>query len=369
MAIVYRTPGPWGPGLSENLSPAQVDNNFWQLVQDVASKAIQGVGISNFVVSGNQFTVVLTDHTLLGPYPLPIAQITFRHEWQPNTSYIANDIFTHGGSTYITLVNHISAATFDPGANDGLGHDFYGLLLQNAAITIPVGGFDGAFLRKLGSVDFAAQWQTAELSELSDVLISASPGPAEKDVLTFTHGVWENAAEPRLATLPDTSFGSISVGDVLTWTGSVWTNILPETALANLTDVAVTSPAVGNILLYNGVWVNSNVRDPIVTDLGSLSGSFNLDLSLVEILHFNLAANGTIMGFFWPVGSIGKFVRRVIQVSNTGAFTLTWPSFIKWPGGVKPVLTSGSGKIDVFILHTYDSGTTIFGSIAGQNYF
>ena len=78
MGYTYRTAGPWGPGLGTDLTPAQVDENFWQAVQDIAAKAPAGVGISNMIVSGNQLTVVLTDHTVLGPYTLPTAAFSFQ---------------------------------------------------------------------------------------------------------------------------------------------------------------------------------------------------------------------------------------------------------------------------------------------------
>ena len=38
-----------GRALDEDLDPEQVDGNFWKAIQDIAAKAGQGVGISNFV--------------------------------------------------------------------------------------------------------------------------------------------------------------------------------------------------------------------------------------------------------------------------------------------------------------------------------
>jgi hypothetical protein len=108
MGYTFRTSGPWGPGIGEDLDAAQIDANFWQAIQDIAEKAVQGVGIANFVVAGNQMTVVLTDHTLLGPYVLPIAMLVFQGEWAPEIYYAANSIITHAGSTYIVRVNHES---------------------------------------------------------------------------------------------------------------------------------------------------------------------------------------------------------------------------------------------------------------------
>src|SRR5215831_10743198 len=169
MAVIYRTSGAWGSGTSIDLTPAQVDGNFWQLVQDVNAKALQGVGISNIVVTGDQMTVHLTDHTLLGPYTLPTATFTFKGAWTPSTLYSTNDIITHAGSTYLVLANHTSAATFDPNANDGHGQNFYGLLLSNPALTIPSGGAVGRFLRKNSVADYDSAWQTAALTDLTDV--------------------------------------------------------------------------------------------------------------------------------------------------------------------------------------------------------
>ena len=186
MAYKFRTPGPWGSGQAFDLDPVDVDNNFWQAIQDIAAKANQGVGIANIVVIGNQLTFVMTDHTIYGPFTLPIASIQFVGEWLPNHAYVANDIFTHGGSTYIVRINHTSAATFDPGANDGLGHDLYGLLLTNAANTLPLGGANGAFLRKVGGVDFVCTWGTAALIDLTDVHLT-SPAPVAGEEIGRAH--------------------------------------------------------------------------------------------------------------------------------------------------------------------------------------
>lgn len=72
--IVYRTAGAWGAGQGSNLTPAQVDGNFYQLVLDIAA-AIAGMeepnGIANITVTGTQMTVILDDATELGPFTLP----------------------------------------------------------------------------------------------------------------------------------------------------------------------------------------------------------------------------------------------------------------------------------------------------------
>jgi hypothetical protein len=372
MGYTFRTDGAWGTGVGRDLFPAEVDSNFWQAIQDITAKAAQGVGISNFVVNGNQFTVVLTDHTLLGPYTLPVMQIRFGGEWLPNTAYLAGTIITHGGSTYFINVNHTSAATFDPGANDGHGNDFYGLLLQNPALTIPLGGAIGAFLRKTGTADYVMNWQGAILEDLSDVQIGS---PLEGQALIYLHGVWQNAsAVASLAGLTDVSISGPVTNHVLTWTGTNWANNF--TFLSKSGDVVLTSPVGGQGLFYNGSnnkWVNASAFDMPVYDMGNVSGSIIIDFGTSQFIEMTMQGNTTVSSFTMPAVGMGTAMRRVINVFNTGAYTLTWPNFIKWPGGAIPSVTPGAGPIgsgasnDMFVMHS-DNGVTLYGSIVGQNY-
>jgi hypothetical protein len=369
MPYVWRTPGPWGPANSDgDLTPEQLDGNFWQAVQDIAGKAAQGVGISNFVVHGNQMTVVLTDHTLLGPYTLPVAVLGFGGEWQPNTYYHANTIITHGGATYLVLESHTSAATFDPHANDGLGNDFYGLLLENPALTIPTGGAAGMFLRKRTGTDLDMLWETTALAELSDVHLPSSPGAVSGDVLTFLAGAWTAAplsvAQIELSELSDVSMAESpppATGQLLTWNGLAWTNLLPAF------NPTVISPLAGQLLVYDhtGVWLNKDTADIPVRAIISVFGSLSLDYSQGAVQRVVMTNGVTLTGVTnWPPS--GQFGRLILEVRNNGAYTWTWPTTYHWPGGTAPEVST-SGR-DIFTLTSYDNGLNVDGSVIGQNY-
>jgi len=159
MTIVFRTAGAWGPGQGADLTAPQVDENFYELLTRVADleSVPAGVGIDYISVSGASFTVHLTDHSIEGPFPLPVANWTFRGEWTASTPYVINDVFQFGGSLYIVIFAHTSAATFDPNANDGLGHDYYLLVLTPYAI-LPVGGDASQVLTKHSGADFDVFW-------------------------------------------------------------------------------------------------------------------------------------------------------------------------------------------------------------------
>jgi len=366
VAYRFRTPGPWGPGEAEDLPPDAIDGNFWQAIQDIAAKAVAGVGIANFVVSGNQFTVVLTDHTLLGPYTLPVVLPKFKGEWLPDYNYLAGDIISHAGITYGINVNHLSEATFDPGANTD-GNDWYTVLLENPALIIPAGGAAGAFLRKITLADYDFTWTTAALADLTDVSLPISPGPASGDVLTFSGGLWTaaplSAMELLLSQLGDVDVlesPSPTTGQLLTWNGTAWTNDDPAF------QPTITAPTAGQLLTYEaGAWKNTNTANIPVLAGVNVFGSLTLDYSQGSVQRVTMTNGVTLSGITnWPAA--GQFGRLVLEVRNTGAYTWTWPTTYKWPGGADPVV-SVSGR-DIFALTTFDGGSTVDGSVIGQNY-
>jgi hypothetical protein len=327
MGVLYVTDGSWGTGVHRLLQPNEIDGNFFQVAQDIAAKAVQGVGIDHFVVTGNQLYVYLTDHTIIGPYTLPIATITFIGNWVPNSPMLTNQIFTYNGSTYIVLVNHTSAATFDPNDNDGMGHNFYGLLLQNPSMVIPAGGAVGQFLRKASSADYSVAFENATLNDLIDVAVS---GAVNGDYLTFHSGVW--GATPLV------------VGDTIS----------PGSPLE-----------AGEPVVYNGsIFTNSPKVDLPCGAARSVSGAVTIDRSVGEIQRLSVTANVTSIAISnWP--PTGQAGRLILEIVNTGAFTLAWPS-ARWAGGVVPVLTH-SGR-DLYGFLSFDGGSTVYGNTIGQGY-
>lgn len=141
LSITYRTAdlARWGSGLGRPLHAAEFDMNFWTL--QVAVEQLQtdlpaaAVGISYFSVVGAEFYVHMDDHTVLGPYTLPTLSWNFVGVWTTATVYAVGDVFTHGTATYLVTYAHTSASPFDANATDGLGHNYYGLLLEGPSYT------------------------------------------------------------------------------------------------------------------------------------------------------------------------------------------------------------------------------------------
>lgn len=97
------------------------------------------------------------------------------------------------------------------------------------------------------------------------------------------------------------------------------------------------------------------------------TGSVTLDRNNGECQRLSVTGNvtGLTINNFGISGSLCKLV---LEIWNTGAYTFTWPAGTVWPGGIAPVLTSGSGKKDVVVLMTMDAGTTVYGTVVGQNF-
>lgn len=143
MPITYRTAGAWGPGTGVDLPAATIDANFYDLDQrlvTIETTPPECVTIDHFVVDGTMLTIVMSDATEHGPFLLPVAQWRFTGEWLPDTTYFVGDIVTNNSNTYFIRVQHVSAATFDPGlfTVDGF---VYILILAKASQPYDIGLF------------------------------------------------------------------------------------------------------------------------------------------------------------------------------------------------------------------------------------
>jgi len=225
MTIIYRTAGAWGSGQGTNLSAAQVDGNFFDLATRVTT--IEGGGlnaptISSFTIVGTNLFVNMSDSTVLGPYTLPTASWNFRGDWTPSTVYAVNDVVTANGSVYLVMFGHTSATTFDPNANDGGGHNYYGLLLTSPSNSLPTGGTTGQILAKSSDTDYAVQWNS------SFVPAGGTAGQllVKNSNVDYAYS-WQNpsALPITVEQLSDVVVSSPVTGDILEWDGTEWVNV------------------------------------------------------------------------------------------------------------------------------------------------
>ncbi len=84
-----------------------------------------------------------------------------------------------------------------------------------------------------------------------------------------------------------------------------------------------------------------------------------IDVSAGTVFTKTIAANTTISFTNVPAAPATACVTLIL--TNGGAYTVTWPSSVKWNGGTAPTLTSSG--VDILTFLTVDGGTTWYGSV------
>jgi hypothetical protein len=162
--LSYVTSGGWGAGVNRPLHAAEVDTNFWNHEQRIASveQLSPGTGIHSIVqISPNQIEILLTNGAAYY-FTLPPLELTFRGEWQANTYYSVNDVVqvTPLMTLYVVEVAHLSSAGFNPGASDGAGKYLYSVFFTVPNI-LPAGGTTDQVLVKATGADFSCAWSSS----------------------------------------------------------------------------------------------------------------------------------------------------------------------------------------------------------------
>lgn len=318
MTKVYRTTDltKWGTGKGSNLLPTEVDNNFWDSesrLESLEARVTDFSSIDYFSVDGTQFFVHLTDHTILGPYDLPLAQWNWRNQWQPNTAYALNDVFQFNGSLYLDIfAPNPGQTSFDPNASDGLGNKFYALILETPSDVLPPHGDTGQVLVKASGADFDVAW--------------GSILPATEDAIG---GVF---ATPEVA--------------------SNWVSGIDPHG-----NLVLTQPAFTDI---SGIVQEGQLIEQKIQTVTSESGGLTIDYSLGAICLLTMSENITALDVEnWPVDDLGKLT---LFITNSGSFTISDWAGALWPGSTPPVV----GTKDIISL--VNNQISIYGAIVGQAY-
>lgn len=93
---------------------------------------------------------------------------------------------------------------------------------------------------------------------------------------------------------------------------------------------------------------------------GNCGGTMSINWALGQKQVMTMTASVTMS--FLSSGSqrVGNYLLRIVQGFSGGPYTISWPSgSIKWPGGTKPTLSTGS--LDIDIISFYNNNTTFFG--------
>ena len=88
------------------------------------------------------------------------------------------------------------------------------------------------------------------------------------------------------------------------------------------------------------------------TSLANVSATTTLDLASANF--FNAQVSGSVSWVFANPPSSTVAAGFILELTNGGGYTNTWPASVDWPSGVAPTITT-SGT-DVFVFITDDGG-------------
>ena len=207
----------------------------------------------------------------------------------------------------------------------------------------------------------------------------ATTSPITGGTITGSGTIGINASSNNTASyvVQRDASGNFSAGTI---TASLAGNASTVTTNANLTGVITSSGNATSIASQTGtgtkfvVDTSPTILTPTLTGLKETktapsisSGTLTLDCSVGNVFAVSLNANITTLSFT-NVPATGTAYGLTLALTADGtARTVTWGSAVKWAGGTAPTLTSTNAKVDIFVLTTWDGGTTWFALVGGQN--
>lgn len=139
---------------------------------------------------------------------------------------------------------------------------------------------------------------------------------------------------------------------------------------ANLA-AALTDETGTGLAVFNG---SPAITTPTITGLNEVktapaisSGTLTLNCSLGNVFAVSLNAAITTLTISNIPTTGNAFGITLAFTCDGTARAVTWPAAVKW-SGTAPTLTSTLNKVDIFVLTTWDGGTTWYSMVGGQNF-
>lgn len=141
---------------------------------------------------------------------------------------------------------------------------------------------------------------------------------------------------------------------------------------ANLATALTNETGTAGSLVFS---TSPALTTPTITGLNEVktaptisSGVLALNCALGNVFHVSLNAAITSITFSNIPASNTAYGLTLAFTMDGTARAVTWPAAVKWSGGTAPTLTSTSTKVDIFVLTTWDGGTTWYAMTGGQNF-
>ncbi len=124
---------------------------------------------------------------------------------------------------------------------------------------------------------------------------------------------------------------------------------------ADVTDTGNVSASGAFMKTGGQITGTAEFKGPInnTKSTGSVSGSVTINMNNYSYYEHTITGNTTYTVSNIPTG----FTTFIIELTNAGSYTITWPTNTKWNAGITPTLTSGTG-VDMIQFTTSNGGST-----------
>lgn len=195
------------------------------------------------------------------------------------------------------------------------------------------------------STDSAASWATiASQAFTYDANGYTQSGTAAGGIASVLYGLIGRLK--ALATLANAHSGAL--GTAVHGLGSM--------ALQAEDDVFITGGAINGTPIGGTTpsWVHAIRFTGSALNLGNISGNpFPIDWNVADYYYGTLTGATTFS--FANLPATGRAQGLTLEIVNPGAFAMTWPAAVKWPGGVVPTWTASG--VDIIELSCRDGAT------------
>ena len=138
-----------------------------------------------------------------------------------------------------------------------------------------------------------------------------------------------------------------------------------------LSDIAAV-PLAGGTMTGTLLMADQIIQKPEIKDYSetktALSAAATVDIDLEDGNVFTITPDQDTTFTFSNPSPTGKACAfTLVWTQDSSDRTISWPGTVDWAGGSAPDVTSGSGKIDIYMFFTMDAGTIWYGFQAGAD--
>jgi len=285
--------------------------------------------------------------------------------WTGNAAYAMTTVVADDNSLFwenatgqlFSIANNLTTGTIFS-VNDISGIPFISVNASGNVSLVPLGG---------ANVGVGTASPQYPLHVIGNLKISNT---ATIGGIVFADGSFQNTA----ASGSGSGYSNVNVAEYLTGPVLIGNlsvvNSTPSTS--NTTGALTVAGGIGvagNITVTGQINVKTYIENSTAPSI--VTNSLTIDLSTTTVFTVAMNANITTFSIINTPQTANAVSSFVLIFTYTGtAYTVVWPSSspnIRWPNGVAPTLSSGSGKRDVFTFFTTDNGASYNAFISGQN--